>query len=80
MPSNFLRTRVAIDAKAVTPSDSAANVFSRLYVGGTGNVALVTADGTTVTFSGVPAGGYIDVATSQVLSTNTTATLILGLL
>ena len=80
MPSQNLRPNVAKDAKAVTPSDSAVNAFTQLYVGGTGNVALVTADGTTVTFSGVPAGTILPISTAQVLSTNTTATLILGLL
>lgn len=64
---------------AVTPSD--ATVFgdmSRcLYVGGTGNVAVRTRGGDTVTFSAVPVGSFIIGEFDKVLSTGTTATLIL---
>jgi hypothetical protein len=51
----------------------------RLYVGGAGNVAITTAGGQTVTLTAVPVGTtIIGVAISKVMSTNTTATLLVG--
>lgn len=72
----------AIQAFAVTKSDT--TVFPRptkaLYVGGAGDVAVLLADDTSpVVFSAVPAGTFLPVRVSKVLSTGTTATLILGL-
>lgn len=66
---------------AVTPSD--ATVFSQptraIYVGGAGAVAVRLLDGTTLTFSAVPVGTMLHIRADKVLSTGTTATLILGL-
>ena len=63
------------DAAAVTPSDTAVlSAPSVIYVGGTGNVKVVTAQGTTVTFVGLPAGAVIPVQVIQVYATDTTAT------
>lgn len=72
----------AIQAFAVTKSDT--TVFPRptkaLYVGGAGDVAVLLADDISpVVFSAVPAGTFLPVRVSKVLSTGTTATLILGL-
>lgn len=72
----------AIQAFAVTKSDT--TVFPRptkaLYVGGAGDVAVLMADDfSPVVFSAVPVGTFLPVRVSQVLSTGTTATLILGL-
>ncbi len=68
---------------AVTPSDTTsgllANTSRGLYVGGTGNMAVVTANGETVLFSGIPAGMVLPVMANQVNSTSTTATLIVAL-
>lgn len=47
-----------------------------LYVGGAGNVTLLTAAGTTVLFSSVPAGTVLPVSCKRVNSTGTTATLM----
>jgi RNase P/RNase MRP subunit p29 len=47
-----------------------------LYVGGAGNVNLVTIDGDTVLFNAVPAGSFLPIQVKQVLSSSTTATLI----
>ena len=70
----------AIDAVAVTASNS--TVYSPplrgLYVGVTGNINLVTSNGNTVLFSNVPVG-ILPVWCSQVLSTSTTASSIIGL-
>lgn len=70
----------AQDAVAVTPSDSTAVLFRGLWIGGAGNVAIIGLLGdTAVTLSGVPAGTYLPIAVKRVMSTNTTATLIVGL-
>jgi len=70
----------AYDAFAVTPADSALGTFARaLYVGTGGNVSVVTVGGTTVLFSGVPSGSVLPVRCSQVRSTGTTASNIVGL-
>jgi hypothetical protein len=67
-------------AAAVTPSDTGPNAFTGLYIGGAGNVAVVMAGNTaSVTFVGVPAGLFMPIQVSQVLSTGTTASSILGL-
>lgn len=73
------------DAIAITKNDtttyepSNTGYLDALYVGGAGDVAIVTFAGTTVTFVGVLAGSIIPVTCKQVLSTGTTATSIVGL-
>lgn len=71
----------AIDAFAVTPSDTVdfTTVARRLYVGGTGDVVVVTKAGNAVTFKAVPAGVTLDIETTRVNDTDTTATDIVGL-
>ena len=65
------------NAEAVTPSDTAnLSAPSVIYVGGTGNVRVLTAQGTDVTFSGMPAGAVVPVQVIRVYATNTTATLL----
>lgn len=68
------------DAAAVTPNDSVDLAEpSVIYVGGfgtTGAVKVTTAQGTDVTFLGVPAGFVIPVQVRRVWSTGTTATNI----
>lgn len=74
-------TDPAAGAFAVTPSDSTplAGVRS-LYIGGAGNVAIVSPGRTAaVTFVGVLAGSILPVRCSKVMSTNTTATDIIAL-
>jgi hypothetical protein len=71
---------IPMDAAAVTPSDAAFVNLIGLYVGGTGNVAIRSAKGNTVTFSAVPAGAQIALGIVQVLSTGTTATNLVGYL
>jgi hypothetical protein len=69
-------------AAAVTPNDSTDlpnGVARALYIGGAGNVALITKGGDTVTFVGVQAGGYVIQRVARVKSTGTTATSILAL-
>ncbi len=68
-------------AEAVTPHDvtSFAREMEGLYVGVTGNVAVVLPSGTAVTFVGVPAGAILPVRCIRVNATNTTATSIVAL-
>jgi hypothetical protein len=47
-----------------------------LYVGGTGNVSVVTIGGDIITFNGVPAGTTLPIQVLKLRSTSTTATLI----
>lgn len=63
-------------AEAITKSDTASNAFSYIYVGTTGNVAVVTEDGQTVTFNSVPAGQYIWVRTQKVLNATTASNMV----
>lgn len=86
MSTEYLRSNYGNDAIAVTPSDtlslsdaSGNSVQARIYVGGAGNVAVVTSLGTAVTFTAVPAGSYIDVLVSQVKATGTTATSMVAI-
>lgn len=77
-------------AALVTPSDTVNIPFVGgdtatnnwpcvLYVGGTGNIRVMTAGGDDVVFSGVPAGTFLPVQVIRVYSTNTTATNIVAL-
>jgi hypothetical protein len=76
MSDNF---QVPSRAAAVTPSDTTEIYASALYIGGAGNVAVVTEGGDTVVFSGVQAGSMLVLRIKQVRSTSTTATNIVRL-
>lgn len=67
-------------AAAVTPDNSndLPTAAKRLWVGGTGNVALITTGGSTVTYTSVPAGTYLQVRAARVKATGTTATNIIA--
>ena len=72
----------AVSAVAITPSDSAdftTTSCRAIWVGGTGTIKVDMSDGTTVTFSGVPAGYILPIRARRVYSTGTTATLMLVL-
>jgi hypothetical protein len=72
----------AVDAAAVTPSDSTdlTNGECRaLYIGGTGAVSLDVGNSTAVVFAGVPAGTVLPVRAKRVRSTGTAATNIVAL-
>ncbi len=78
-------------AAAVTPSDTAnipsvsgpagetVNNGCVLYVGGLGDVRVLTAGGDDVVLSAVPAGTFVPVNVVRVVSSNTTATNIVAL-
>lgn len=64
-------------AAPCTPSDvTVLSQYPRVYVGGAGNVAVQDTAGNTVTFTAPPVGSVLPVAVSKVMSTNTTATLL----
>lgn len=67
-------------AVTITPSNTVnlANP-SVVYVGSTGNVRVLTAQGDDVTFVNVPAGAVMPVQVIRVYATNTTATNLVGI-
>lgn len=69
--------------RLLTPSDTAElplGVCRALWVGGAGNLAVIAeGDTAAVTISGVAAGAVVPVRAQNVMSTNTTATLIVAL-
>ena len=76
----------AYKAVAITKSDATdltASKIRALWVGGAGDVAVKMygdgIGGTAVTLAGVAAGTLIPVSVAMVMSTNTSATLIIGL-
>lgn len=70
----------ASDGIAITPVDSPLSKPLRaFYVGVTGNVRIITPQGTTLTWVAVPAGKIIPMGAIQVSATGTTATSIIGI-
>lgn len=71
----------ATTGQAVTPSDTVdlTNVSRWLFVGGAGNVVVITSAGTTLTFTGVAAGTLLPIRVSRVKATGTTATNMVAL-
>ncbi len=67
-------------AQTITPHDTNELGFTTrgIYVGGAGDVKLISVDGNTVTFT-APVGVVIPIATRRVLSAGTTATKLIGL-
>lgn len=66
-------------AYSVTASDTSNLPYvSVIYVGGAGAVKVTTAQGDTVTFSGLQTGSVIPVQVLQVWSTGTSATNLIG--
>ena len=66
----------ALDAETVDVSgaDQAFNRLTRgIWVGSTGNIAVVMASGRATTFTNVPDGSLLPIAASSVLQTGTTA-------
>jgi hypothetical protein len=74
-------TSPAVGGSAVTPSDTAnlTKEARALWIGGGGNVKVITVDGSTITMVGVAAGSIIPVRVKRVFSTDTTATSIVAL-
>lgn len=70
-----------VGASVVTTSDSAtlSPTARGLYVGGAGNVNVDLRSGTSVVFSAIPAGTFIEAYVTRVYATGTSATSILAL-
>jgi hypothetical protein len=71
---------IATHAIAIVPADAGTlEAASVVYVGGDGNVAVLTKAGETATFVGLSAGDILPVLVMRVNSTNTTATNLVAL-
>ncbi len=69
---------MAIHSKVVVPSDTATlDQPGHIYVGGAGNIAVVTDGDDEVTFVGVVKGTILPVLIKQVKATDTSATNML---
>lgn len=71
----------AQSGEAVTKSDTVelSHVSRGVYVGGAGDVVAIMADGTSLTFSSVPAGTILPIRAKRIHSTGTSATNMLAL-
>lgn len=73
----------AIDAFTITPSDATNYTQGGargLYIGGSGNVSLVTPQGSVVSLVGVVTGTVLNIRSVRINSTGTTATNLVGLM
>lgn len=70
----------AFRAESVTPSDTVdfKAPARGLYVGSAGNVVVVNMDGSTVTFTAVPAGAILPTRARRVNASSTTASSIVA--
>lgn len=68
-------------AVAVTPNDSTdlTNTSRAIYVGGAGDLEVITSGGDTAIFVGVAAGTLLPIRVSRVKAAGTTATSLLAL-
>jgi len=73
---------------SITPNDNAYiwqqlfytyKVYTTLYVGGAGDLHVLTAGGDDITFTSVPAGSFLPVHVAKVFASGTTATGIIAL-
>lgn len=70
------------DHFAITPSDTvnfAQGMARGIYVGGAGNVSVVSPQGVVATYTAPPVGSIIPTCCIRVNATLTTATLLIGL-
>lgn len=71
----------ATSGRTITISDTTlySPPFRGVYVGGTGDLVVMMAqDSVAVPFKAVPAGSMLPICVSQILSSGTTATFIVG--
>lgn len=75
-------TMPGYDAFTITPSDSVdlTHPARAIYVGGGGDISLVTLAGNTVVFTAVPQGTIFPMQAQRINSTNTTASLLKGII
>lgn len=78
LPAHF------VNATAITPSDTVPVVdanrpITGIYVGGAGNVTVITEGGQTVTFTAPPVGSILYIRSTHVKATGTTALNLVAL-
>lgn len=62
---------------AITPADAdLANWTRAIYVGGAGDLAVLTVDDTTITFVAVPAGSWLPVVAKQIKAATTATSIV----
>jgi len=64
---------------SISTADGSGNNGCVLYVGGAGDVQVITVGGDNVIFAGVNSGTFLPVLVKQVVAAGTDATLILAL-
>jgi hypothetical protein len=71
----------SVSWRAITPSDSTnlPGGCRSIYVGGAGNIAIVSQSNEVVTLTAVPVGTVLPVSPKRVNATNTNATLLIAL-
>lgn len=72
----------ANDAFVITPDDDndLATIARAIYVGGEGDLQVTTRGGTTLTFTGLPAGTFLPLFVTRVHADETDATNLIGLI
>lgn len=84
MADRFAKQVIQLDSPAVngveiTPGNTELDQTTRsLYIGGEGNVCVLMAANTVLTFASVPAGTILPIRVDKVFA-NTTATSIVGI-
>lgn len=68
-----------VNIPSVSTQDGTGNNGCVLYVGGFGDVRVLTAGGDDVTFVGINGGTFVPVQVLRVFATNTTATSIVAM-
>lgn len=72
----FTTTAQVYTLYSMSSQTSQGNPGCFLYVGGTGNVSVITIGGDQITFNGVPAGTTLPIQVVKLRATGTTATLV----
>jgi hypothetical protein len=72
----FTSTAQVYVVYSMSSQTSMGNPGCLLYVGGTGNVSVITIGGNQITFNGVPAGTTLPIQVRRLRATGTTATLV----
>jgi hypothetical protein len=75
----FTATAKLYAVYAMSSQSGLGNTGCFLYVGGAGNVSVVTIGGDTATFFAVPAGTTLPIQVIKLRTTSTTATNVMGL-
>jgi hypothetical protein len=67
---------------AITPADGTDLSYTTrgIYVGGAGDISVISPQGTTITFVGVPVGTILPICVNRIKSTGTTATNLVALM